>query len=114
MGMVEVTEMELASTTSLKTDGTSFRAKRFLQTKSGICTHLVSGNCAVYNERPTGCRDYPWYRVGDDLFVDSGCPGVSAGHDNRPSTDSIKSLEEYFEVFPAWLSRIFVWLFCKW
>ena len=74
------------------------------------CYFLERGSCTIYSKRPSACREYPWYRFGDKLFVDRGCPGISedsAGE--RPDPTTLQDASRYFSEIPFPLRRIVLW-----
>lgn len=48
------------------------------------CEHLESDKCAIYNERPRVCRDYPLFLRHKTLFVAAACPAVEQGLLEQP------------------------------
>ena len=66
-----------------------------LKSTAGVCNQLLDKKCSCYGVRPTGCREYPWYSIGGELFFDSGCPGIRHDLDERPNIRSISSIERF-------------------
>lgn len=64
----------------------------------GSCSLLSKTRCIEYGSRPRGCREYPWYRVRDELYYDAGCPGITADRDDRPDAATLSPVEDYFPV----------------
>jgi Fe-S-cluster containining protein len=87
--------------------------KSFLPAQKGSCTLLKDNLCTYYNDRPRGCREYPWYNVGGKLYYDKGCPGIRSDLDERPAVDSIARIESYF-LYSAWLQRLLIFAFRAW
>ncbi len=77
------------------------------------CTALSNGLCSIHANRPQGCREYPFYNVDGQLYVDSGCPGLNFDKDGRPPVDEITPYETYFPA-PYWLQRLLLRVFCWW
>lgn len=78
---------------------------------SGKCRALTEGVCSVYEFRPRGCRDYPWYNIDGQLYYDAGCPGMKRGVDGRPDASLIRPVREYL---PMGLERILIWVMKIW
>jgi Fe-S-cluster containining protein len=81
----------------------------FAKSCGGTCTLLLDGLCGIYDCRPSGCREYPWYNIGGCLYYDSGCPGVKYDRDERPDADDIQPFENFFPHTP----KLIVWLIKK-
>jgi Fe-S-cluster containining protein len=86
---------------------------KIMQAVGGRCASLACGQCAIYDSRPRGCREYPWYNVGGRLHFDAGCPGISTGTDSRPDVQRIAPVEDYFAL-PGGFRTIAVWLVLRW
>lgn len=69
--------------------------------------------CTAYEDRPAGCKEYPWYNVGGALFFDSGCPGIGIVGDGPPDLSSITPVESYLEV-PSFIRRPMLWILSRW
>ena len=67
---------------------------------------LKEGLCSIYDARPSGCREYPWYNVNGKLYYDAGCPGMKSDADERPDVSGIQPFENFF---PG-TSGIMMWL----
>ena len=94
-----------------------------LKKKSGVftlkangcsCALLVDGMCSRYDARPKGCKDYPWYSIGESLYYDSGCPGMHDDEDGRPDVSAIRGLETYLSDIPFILRRFMTWVLTFW
>ncbi len=85
----------------------------FIKSSNGVCSLLEHGKCTVYDARPSGCREYPWYNMDERLYYDSGCPGIKFDRDERPSTRDIVPIETYFNVGAISRYAIF-WLMRHW
>lgn len=70
-------------------------AKIVLNSSCGTCSLLSNNVCTSYQARPRGCQDYPWYRIGDDLYYDRGCPGMKFDRDERPKLEKIVEIKNY-------------------
>lgn len=68
----------------------------FTKSCGGTCTLLLDGLCGIYDCRPSGCREYPWYNIDGRLFFDSGCPGIKHDCDERPKISDIQQWENFF------------------
>jgi Fe-S-cluster containining protein len=87
--------------------------KSFLPDNKGSCALLKGNLCTVYDDRPRGCREYPWYNIGGKLYYDKGCPGIRSGLDERPPVDSIAQINAYFP-YSIWLQRFLIFAFRVW
>lgn len=83
---------------------------RLTSCQSGGCVLFKAGNCQRYSHRPQGCHEYPWYRLGDELYYDAGCPGVVEGVEGRPQVSGIREFSTYLSS----VSRSFRWLIRFW
>jgi len=49
-----------------------------------FCPYIKEGQCSIYEERPSICRNYP---LGPDvdkkIYIDASCPAVSSDPDNN-------------------------------
>ena len=68
----------------------------FVKSHNCICCLLKDGLCSLYADRPTGCREYPWYNINGRLFYDKGCPGIKHDKDEHPDIDGIEPFENFF------------------
>jgi Fe-S-cluster containining protein len=68
----------------------------FTKSCGGTCTLLREGLCGIYDVRPRGCREYPWYNIDGKLYFDSGCPGIKHDRDERPKVGGIQPWENFF------------------
>lgn len=84
-----------------------------LKANRASCVLLVNGHCARYLDRPRGCREYPWYRIDDALYFDSGCPGMMRGADGRPNVQTLSPIDKYLPANSG-LRRVLIWLFKHW
>lgn len=75
----------------------------FVKSRNGVCCLLKGGLCPVYSDRPSGCREYPWYNIGGRLYYDSGCPGIKHDRDERPDINSIQPFENFFPQTPKFV-----------
>lgn len=82
-------------------------------TKNG-CFHLAERSCSVYQDRPAACKDYPWYRVGQMLYVDTGCPGIRHDGDERPEPGAIVPVHFYLSGLPPSLQAFALWVLSRW
>ncbi|MBN1818260.1 MAG: YkgJ family cysteine cluster protein [Sedimentisphaerales bacterium] len=76
------------------------------------CGLLQKGLCSIYEARPSGCREYPWYNLGGVLYYDSGCPGIKQDRDERPDRNDIGPFERFIPNTPSWMIHWIVWM-CK-
>ena len=81
---------------------------------SGSCTLLQNSSCSIYERRPRSCREYPWYNIGDRLFVDTGCPGIRWGSSAAPEASTLTPLRVFLEDFPSPIIKLLTWLFTNW
>lgn len=81
------------------------RTGSVLSSNEGACTFYKSGMCSVYQQRPRGCREYPWYNIDGRLYYDKGCPGVRFDTEGRPPVWTIAAVEKYFP-FSGWVQRL--------
>jgi Fe-S-cluster containining protein len=77
-----------------------------LKSNGFACALLKDKACSCYAERPQGCREYPWYRMDEQLYYDSGCPGMKHDHDERPAVHTIKPFDNYLPGIPKFLQRM--------
>ena len=68
----------------------------YIKSHRGACCLLRNGLCSVYENRPAGCREYPWYNIDGKLYYDAGCPGIRYDKDERPDVASIGPFENFF------------------
>ncbi|WP_415910044.1 YkgJ family cysteine cluster protein [Oleiharenicola sp. Vm1] len=89
--------------------------KTYLQRHKGACIHFNSGLCSVYSSRPSSCREYPWYRINNVLYVDRGCPGIQeSGLGDRLEVEDLQEMARYYTTLPRWLRRLTIWLQVHW
>lgn len=81
----------------------------FVRSDNSVCCLLKDGLCSLYSNKPSGCREYPWYNIDGQLYYDSGCPGVRHDKDERPNIDDIQPFENFFPRTP----RLVLWLIKK-
>jgi len=79
----------------------------------GVCAFLENGLCSIYDTRPRGCSEYPWYNVDGRLYYDSGCPGFATGESDPPQIGSIQKIEKYFPL-PTMLQSLIIRLIKVW
>lgn len=115
--MVQIEDYEMHSFPNLNRsiNGTNYlKTKNYNCPSSEACALLVEGTCSKYNDRPASCREYPWYKFGEKIFVDIGCPGVSVSNSaNSPAPNSIIDSERYFLSFPRIVRYPLLWLLTK-
>lgn len=70
------------------------------------CALLAQGLCTKYDQRPKGCREYPWYNINNSLYYDAGCPGIKFDVDDRPRISTIELAETYYSPLPTFVRRI--------
>ena len=78
----------------------------FIKSQNGLCCLLKDGLCSIYSDRPTGCREYPWYNIGGQLHYDSGCPGIKHDGDEHPDINRIQPFENFFPRTPKFILRL--------
>ncbi|MCB0832726.1 MAG: YkgJ family cysteine cluster protein [Bacteroidetes bacterium] len=101
---VVVTEEESRRFTA---DQLERRGKSFvLKSTADGCCFLKDKACSCYNDRPQGCRDYPWYQVYGQLYYDSGCPGMKFDRDERPPAGLIVQFRNYLPKQEGWMTRV--------
>lgn len=81
----------------------------FVRSKDSVCCLLNEGLCSMYEARPRGCAEYPWYNIGGKLYYDSGCPGIRHDRDERPDVADIQPFENFFAGTPGFI----IWLIKK-
>lgn len=82
-----------------KIDGAVIEKKAecmFIKSEDSVCCLLDKGLCTIYENRPSGCAEYPWYNIGGRLYYDSGCPGIKHDRDERPDVKNIQPFENFF------------------
>lgn len=80
----------------------------FIKSDDSTCCLLKEGLCSIYDHRPKGCREYPWYNVDGKLYYDSGCPGIKHDLDERPDVEGIEPFNNFFpgsSKFSLWLIK---------
>jgi Fe-S-cluster containining protein len=90
------------------------RTTMALRGNGSSCSLLVRGVCSKYNARPRGCRDYPWYNIGNVLYYDAGCPGIKFDRDERPDISAITDIEAYYQILHTPLRSAFIKLMTLW
>jgi Fe-S-cluster containining protein len=78
----------------------------FIKAQDCVCCLLKDGLCSIYENRPRGCREYPWYNIDGRLYCDAGCPGIKHDIDDRPNVEDIQPFENFFPGTP----KILIWL----
>jgi Fe-S-cluster containining protein len=81
----------------------------FIKSENCTCCLLKDGHCLIYENRPRGCREYPWYNIDGKLYYDSGCPGIKQDLDQRPDVNDIQPFENFFPDTP----KLLLWLIKK-
>lgn len=85
----------------------------FLKNVEGTCCLLKGKMCKCYEQRPSGCREYPWYNVDEKLYYDRGCPGIKFDSDERPDVASIAMVDKYFPTY-KWIRHFLITIFLHW
>ena len=80
---------------------------------NGQCVFLKDGLCSIYERRPRGCREYPWYNVDGQLYYDSGCPGIGREGGGRPEPSSLSPVQIFLPL-PVLLQRLTIRLMKIW
>jgi Fe-S-cluster containining protein len=78
----------------------------FIKSQDSVCCLLKDGLCSIYEKRPRGCREYPWYNIDGRLYCDTGCPGIKHDTDDRPNVEDIQPFENFFLGTPKILIRL--------
>ncbi|MHC4157510.1 MAG: YkgJ family cysteine cluster protein [Planctomycetota bacterium] len=78
----------------------------FVKSQDSVCCLFRDGLCSIYSDRPSGCREYPWYNIDEQLYYDAGCLGIKHDKDERPNVDDIQPFEIFFPGTPKFV----VWL----
>ena len=78
----------------------------FIKSHDSVCCLLKDGLCSIYENRPRGCREYPWYNIDGRLYCDAGCPGIKHDTDDRPNVEDIQPFENFFPSTPKILIRL--------
>ncbi len=87
-----------------------FGSGLFVKSSGSTCSLLTRGLCGMYDFRPRGCREYPWYNIDGRLYYDAGCPGILHDRDERPDVATIQPWENFFPdtgPIARWLLRRF-------
>jgi len=84
-----------------------------LKSANGSCSSLKNKLCSIYDQRPKGCQEYPWYNINGDLHYDSGCPGIRSDKDGRPDISTISPIDAYFP-FLDWVRKLMIILLRVW
>ena len=80
----------------------------------GSCCVLLKGKaCSGYEFRPRGCKEYPWYNNGGELYCDKGCPGIRYDSDERPEAETLRPADVYF-LAPRPTRSFLLWLLGRW
>lgn len=80
----------------------------FIKSENFTCSLLENNLCSIYTDRPSGCREYPFYNIDGRLYYDTGCPGIKTDIDSRPDISQIKPFERFFpnsSKFMLWLIK---------
>ena len=78
------------------------------------CALLQGNQCSAYPLRPRGCREYPFYNVGGELYYDAGCPGFRDGIGALPDPHELRPVEAYLMGVPGFLQRVLLGIFQRW
>jgi Fe-S-cluster containining protein len=85
-----------------------------LRSNGCACALLARGLCMKYDQRPKGCREYPWYNINNSLYYDAGCPGIKFDVDDRPGISNIALAETYYSALPEFLRAIVFKVLRRW
>lgn len=80
----------------------------FIKSNNSTCTLLKNNLCSIYQNRPKGCREFPFYNISGILYYDAGCPGINFDNDTRPDVKIITPFENFFpksSKFTLWLIK---------
>ena len=78
----------------------------FIRSQDSVCCLLKESLCSIYQDRPKGCIEYPWYNIDGRLYYDSGCPGIKHDKDDRPNVNDIHPFEYFFPQTPKFIIRL--------
>lgn len=78
----------------------------FIKSTDCTCSLLQNNLCSIYQHRPKGCREYPWYNIDGRLYYDQGCPGIKHDRDQRPALDEVQPFKAFFPRTSKILLRI--------
>ena len=81
--------------------------------RSSCCALLQDQRCTLYDYRPRGCKEYPWYNIDGKLYFDTGCPGIRHDFDDHPTPETLRPAEFYFPVAQS-MQRLLLWLVRWW
>jgi Fe-S-cluster containining protein len=85
-----------------------YKNAKFIKSENCTCCLLENNLCSIYPDRPSGCREYPFYNIDGRLYYDAGCPGLKTDIDSRPDINQIKPFERFFpnsSKFTLWLIK---------
>jgi len=85
-----------------------YKNANFIKSDDCTCCLLKDNLCSIYPDRPSGCREYPFYNIDGKLYYDAGCPGIKKDKDGRPDINQIKPFERFFpnsSKFTLWLIK---------
>ena len=88
---------------------TQIKSAMFIKSQDCTCFLLKNNFCSIYPDRPSGCREYPFYNIDGVLYYDAGCPGIKKDIDSRPEIDKILPFERFF----PHTSKLILWLVKK-
>jgi len=80
----------------------------FIKSHNSTCTLLQNNLCSIYETRPKGCSEFPFYNIGGKLYYDAGCPGIQFDTDARPNVKDLTPFEDFFpnsSKFTIWLIK---------
>ena len=81
---------------------------------NGSCCAIVGNKkCTLYDYRPKGCREYPWYNFKGKLYYDTGCPGIRHDYDEHPDPETLRPVEAYFLTAKP-IQKFLLWLIRHW
>lgn len=86
---------------------------KFLRSNGQVCACLENRACRIYNVRPKGCREYPWYNINGVLYYDKGCPGIKLVSGSQPEVENMQSIVKYLP-FGKVLQKGIILLFKIW
>jgi Fe-S-cluster containining protein len=78
----------------------------FIRSTDSACSLLKEGLCSIYQFRPSGCGEYPWYNIDGALYFDEGCPGIKHDVDERGDPASIQPFENFLPDTPKFAIRL--------
>ena len=86
----------------------------FLKSVDGVCAQVSGATCNCYDQRPRGCREYPWYSVNGKLNYDSGCPGIRFDSNEHPAASELTDIHAFLPFKSKRLKSVLIWILRRW